>query len=112
MKNLLALIALITGICHPERTHAQSLDLGGTTRAVVVGISDYQDNAIPDLRFADRDAEAFAASGRLARQEAISGDYFNICSKPANMPNKDASFPVHSNPYLRKFIFFIKNIET
>ena len=30
------------------------------TRAVVVGISDYQDPGIPDLRFADRDAEAFA----------------------------------------------------
>jgi len=29
------------------------------TRAVVVGISDYQDVGIPDLRFADRDAEAF-----------------------------------------------------
>ena len=32
----------------------------GTTRAVVVGISDYQNNEIPNLRFADRDAEAFA----------------------------------------------------
>jgi len=31
------------------------------TRAVVVGISDYQDPGIPDLHFADRDAEAFAA---------------------------------------------------
>ena len=30
------------------------------TYAVVVGISDYQDEAIPDLRFADKDAEAFA----------------------------------------------------
>ncbi|MDX2133753.1 MAG: tetratricopeptide repeat protein [Saprospiraceae bacterium] len=30
------------------------------TRAVVIGISDYQDAQIPDLRFADRDAEAFA----------------------------------------------------
>ena len=30
------------------------------TRAVVVGISDYQNPTIPDLRFADRDAEAFA----------------------------------------------------
>jgi len=30
------------------------------TRAVVIGISDYQDPAIPDLRFADRDAVAFA----------------------------------------------------
>ncbi|MBK6572186.1 MAG: tetratricopeptide repeat protein [Saprospiraceae bacterium] len=30
------------------------------TYAVVVGISDYQDLGIPDLRFADKDAEAFA----------------------------------------------------
>ncbi len=30
------------------------------THAVVIGISDYQDPDIPDLRFADRDAEAFA----------------------------------------------------
>jgi len=30
------------------------------TYAVVVGISDYQDRGIPDLRFADKDAEAFA----------------------------------------------------
>ena len=32
-----------------------------STFAVVVGISDYQDEGIPDLRFADKDAEAFAA---------------------------------------------------
>ncbi len=32
-----------------------------STYAVVVGISDYQDEGIPDLRFADKDAEAFAA---------------------------------------------------
>ncbi|TNE59986.1 MAG: tetratricopeptide repeat protein [Bacteroidetes bacterium] len=31
-----------------------------TTYAVVIGISDYQDEAIPDLQFAHRDAEAFA----------------------------------------------------
>ncbi len=31
------------------------------TRAVIVGISDYQDEHIPDLRFAHRDATAFAA---------------------------------------------------
>lgn len=30
------------------------------TRAVIVGISDYQDEDIPDLRFADKDAEAFS----------------------------------------------------
>ena len=32
----------------------------GNTYAVVIGISDYQDKDIPDLRFADKDAEAFA----------------------------------------------------
>jgi len=31
-----------------------------SVRAVVIGISDYQDEQIPNLRFADRDAEAFA----------------------------------------------------
>ncbi len=57
MKYLLALLALFTGTF----TSAQSIDISGTTtRAVVIGISDYQDKDIPDLRFADRDAEAFA----------------------------------------------------
>lgn len=32
----------------------------GTCRAMVIGISEYQDPDIPDLRFAHRDAEAFA----------------------------------------------------
>ncbi len=61
MKYFLTIAALLLGTCHPARTYAQSLDLNGSsTRAVVVGISDYQDAAIPDLQFADRDAEAFA----------------------------------------------------
>jgi len=42
-------------------THHSSFIAHHSTRAVVVGISDYQDPAIPDLRFADRDAEAFAS---------------------------------------------------
>lgn len=41
-----------------QSTNHQSTD--HQTRAVVVGISDYQEKDIPDLRFADRDAEAFA----------------------------------------------------
>jgi len=32
----------------------------GVTRAVVIGISEYQDERIPDLQYAHRDAEAFA----------------------------------------------------
>ncbi len=43
----------------PIRRADQSA-LGAVTRAVVVGISDYQDPDIPDLRFAHRDAEVFA----------------------------------------------------
>jgi tetratricopeptide (TPR) repeat protein len=40
---------------------SQTLSLdSGTTRAVVIGISDYQNEDIPDLRFADKDAQAFA----------------------------------------------------
>lgn len=38
----------------------RSLQARGTTRAVVVGISEYRDKSIGDLRFAHRDAEAFA----------------------------------------------------
>ncbi len=37
------------------------LQTSNSIRAVVVGISDYHDPAIPDLQFADRDARAFAA---------------------------------------------------
>ena len=39
----------------------QSVNPQSVIRAVVVGISDYQDNGIPDLQYAHRDAEAFAA---------------------------------------------------
>ncbi|MFN0176401.1 MAG: tetratricopeptide repeat protein [Saprospiraceae bacterium] len=44
----------------PLPAEARSAKAGVTTRAVVIGISDYQDKDIPDLRFADKDAEAFA----------------------------------------------------
>ena len=44
----------------PLNPKSQIANPKSTTRAVVVGISDYQDDKIPDLRFAHRDAEAFA----------------------------------------------------
>jgi len=41
-------------------TNAQSINVeSGTTRAVVVGISDYQDENITDLNYAHKDAEVF-----------------------------------------------------
>ena len=69
MKKLFLIVFLFATLTLP----AQVLDLGGsTTRAVVIGISDYQDPGIPDLRFAHRDADAPAfwlqspASGSMA----------------------------------------------
>ena len=64
MKNFLLLPILLTSLSlHGQKgaTPVMSpLEAGrGVTRAVVIGISDYQDPAIPDLRFADKDAEAF-----------------------------------------------------
>lgn len=47
---------LLSSFCFSQTL---SLD-SGTTRAVIVGISDYQNEDIPDLRFADKDAQAFA----------------------------------------------------
>lgn len=47
----------------------------GKTYAVIIGISDYQEDAIPDLKYADKDAEAFAkylrspAGGNLSKHE-------------------------------------------
>lgn len=52
-----------------------SLRKKGTTLALVVGVSDYQDAGIPDLSYAHRDAEAFAeflqskAGGSLGSQQ-------------------------------------------
>jgi hypothetical protein len=48
------------------------------TYAVVVGISDYQDKDIPDLRFADRDAEAFANFLRSQAGGSLDGDHLKL----------------------------------
>ena len=45
----------------PVATQNSTLKTQNSTRAVVVGISDYKANEIPDLKYADRDAEQFAA---------------------------------------------------
>ncbi len=49
------------GVVPISPPHEATARVAPATRAVVVGISDYQDPAIPDLRFPDCDAEAFAA---------------------------------------------------
>ncbi|HNB31966.1 MAG TPA: tetratricopeptide repeat protein, partial [Saprospiraceae bacterium] len=55
------------------------------TFAVVVGISDYQDPSIPDLRFADKDAEAFANFLRSPSGGSLDGDHLKL------LLNKDAT---------------------
>ena len=48
------------------------------TYAVVVGISDYQDKDIPDLRFADKDAEAFAGFLRSEAGGQLDKDHLKV----------------------------------
>ncbi len=57
----------------------------GQTYAVVVGISDYQDKDIPDLRFADKDAEAFANFLRSPSGGSLDGDHLKL------LTNKEAT---------------------
>ncbi len=48
------------------------------TYAVVIGISDYQSPDIPDLRFAHRDAEAFARFLRSPAGGSLDGDHLKL----------------------------------
>jgi len=62
----------------PLPTQNSKLETQNSTRAVVIGISDYQDPAIPDLRFADRDAEAFANFLRSPAGGGLDGDHLKV----------------------------------
>ncbi len=53
-------IAMMMGAFPPAFSQGGSLLKKGTTRAVVIGISDYQNESITDLQFAHADARAFA----------------------------------------------------
>lgn len=48
------------------------------TYAVVIGISDYQDPSIPDLRFADKDAEVFANFLRSPAGGGLDNDHLRL----------------------------------
>ncbi len=72
MQRPICILLLLTGISGilyaqaekgvtPLATPNATPETQHPTRAVVVGISDYQSSDIPDLKFAHRDAEAFAA---------------------------------------------------
>jgi tetratricopeptide (TPR) repeat protein len=57
----------------------------GTTRAVVVGISDYQDDGIPDLRYAHKDAAAFATFLKSPAGGNLDDDHLKV------LLNRDAT---------------------
>ena len=61
------------------------------TYAVVVGISDYQDPAIPDLRFADKDAEAFANYLRSPAGGSLDKDHLRLLTNSNATAGKVAS---------------------
>lgn len=66
-------------------TPGNALHTQHSTYAVVVGISDYQDPAIPDLRYADKDAEAFAMYLRSDAGGKLDNDHLKL------LLNKDAT---------------------
>ncbi len=61
----------------PINASDKSLEIKNTY-AVVVGISDYQDPGIPDLRYADKDAEAFANYLRSSAGGKLDGDHMKV----------------------------------
>lgn len=84
MKLYCIALLFLTNVCSysqskgvsPLSTNNQQLSTN--TYAVVIGISDYQDPAIPDLHFADKDAEAFAAYLRSETGGKLDQDHIKI----------------------------------
>ncbi len=63
--------------CLATVLHAQ-FGAQGTTHAVIIGISDYQDDDIPDLQFAHKDAEAFAKYLRTVYAGKVDPDNISL----------------------------------
>ena len=75
MKNILFFLYLF---CY-SFSFSQSISFDDSkTYAVVVGISDYQDEAIPDLQYADRDAMAFAEFLRSPAGGGLDDDHLKL----------------------------------
>ncbi len=82
MKRLLIILLLFGG--YTTFTQTLSFD-SGETYALVVGISDYQNEQIPDLRFAHEDAMAFAAFLRSEAGGKLDDDHLKV------LTNKNAT---------------------
>ena len=75
----------------PLKVVSNQSSVTSNTYAVVVGISDYQDPGIPDLRFADKDAEAFAAFLSSKAGGSLDQDHLKL------LLNKQASMAQFAN---------------
>ncbi|MEZ4935600.1 MAG: tetratricopeptide repeat protein [Saprospiraceae bacterium] len=79
MKNQWPLFLLF--VMAPILVGSQTLKMGvgkSAAYAVVIGISNYQNEAIPDLRFAHRDAEAFIAYLKSKAGGSLSDDQMMV----------------------------------
>ncbi len=72
-------------------SNSQQPATANSTYAVVIGISDYQDPGIPDLRFADKDAEAFANYLRSNAGGKLDVDHLKV------LINKEATMAQFAN---------------
>ncbi len=66
------------GVSPLPKTKDQQPTANKNTYAVVVGISDYQDPGIPDLRFAHKDAEAFANYLKSTAGGSLDADHLKV----------------------------------
>jgi hypothetical protein len=76
----------------PSTTQKKQRGPGPQAWAVVVGLSEYGNKAIPSLSFADKDAESFASFLRRPEGGAYDTDHLKLLlNKDATLPNlKDA----------------------
>ncbi|MBK9108777.1 MAG: caspase family protein [Saprospiraceae bacterium] len=74
----ISLLAQNKGASLLSTASSQQSGVNTKTYAVVIGISDYQDAGIPDLRFADKDAEAFANYLRSEAGGKLDGDHLKV----------------------------------
>lgn len=84
MKTAICLVALLCAgsLCAQVEKGVTPVSKPGqnrqVTRAVVCGVSNYQHPNIPDLRYADRDAEAFASFLRSPAGGALDDDHLKL----------------------------------
>ncbi|MBK9108774.1 MAG: tetratricopeptide repeat protein [Saprospiraceae bacterium] len=86
MKCFLLFITILTNVSLYSQSKGvtestpspQSGEGRGEVYAVVIGISDYQDPGIPDLRFAEKDAEAFANYLRSSAGGNLDHDHLKL----------------------------------